>query len=108
MVINNHVSSGGVGEMKSGDYMIHVLIEKAKEIRMPEGSTVDPLIVVESLGKKQYTTAKDDVGSVGETVWNEHIFLEAKAVEKDRAESGKILIKLMDKGLFKDALIGEF
>jgi hypothetical protein len=34
--------------------------------------------------------------------------LEPKKVEKEAAESGKILIKLMDKGLFKDKLIGEF
>jgi len=34
--------------------------------------------------------------------------LEPKGVEKEAAESGKILIKVMDKGLFKDVLIGEF
>jgi hypothetical protein len=37
--------------MKSGDYMIHVFIEKVKEINMPEGEdTVDPMFVVECLG----------------------------------------------------------
>jgi len=66
------------------------------------------MVVCESLGQKQFTTAKDDVGGVGEVSYNEHLFLEAKNVEKDKAESGKILIKLMDKGMFKDCLIGEF
>ena len=40
----------GVGAMKKGDYMVHVFVEKAKEIAMPENSTVDPIIVVETLG----------------------------------------------------------
>lgn len=88
--------------------MIHVFVEKAKEIAMPENSTVDPIIVVETLGQKAYSSSKDDIGPVGETVWNEHLFLEPKGVEKEGAESGKILIKVMDKGLFKDVLIGEF
>ena len=34
--------------------------------------------------------------------------MEAKNIEKDKAESTKIMIKLMDKGMFKDCLIGEF
>jgi len=37
--------------MKSGDYMIHVFVEKLKEINMPKGEdTVDPMFLVESLG----------------------------------------------------------
>ena len=101
--------SGGVGAMRQGDYMVHVFLEKIKEINIPEGATsVDPMVVVESLGQKQYSTAKDDIGGVGEVAYNEHIFLEAKNVEKERAESGKVMLKLMDKGMFKDCLIGEF
>jgi hypothetical protein len=88
--------------------MVHVFIEKAKEILLPDGRTVDPIIVIECLGKKEYSTAKDDIGGAGEVTWNEHLFLEAKKVEKETAECGKILIKLMDKGIFKDVLIGEF
>ena len=30
--------------MKRGDYMIHVYIEKAKDLKCPEDSTVDPLV----------------------------------------------------------------
>ena len=105
---NLFLCGSGVGAMKKGDYMIHVYVEKAKEFFLAEGTTVDPMVVVECLGQKQYTTSKDDIGGVGETVWNEHLFLEPKGVEKDEAESGKVVIRIMDKGLFKDALIGEF
>lgn len=34
-----------IGEMKRGDYMIHVFIEKIKDIKVPDGEdTVDPMI----------------------------------------------------------------
>lgn len=43
-----------------------------------------------------------------EVVWSEHIFLEQKDVSKQQAESGKILLKLLDKGFFKNEVIGQF
>jgi len=41
-------------------------------------------------------------------VWLEHIFLEQSNVEKKEAEDAKISIKLLDKGFFKNSLIGQF
>ena len=98
----------GAGNMRRGDYMIHVLVEKVKDIKVPEGDTVDPLVEVTCLGQKQYTSAKDDIGGLGEVVYNEHLFLEPKNVEQQDAEQATISIKLMDKGLFKQTLIGMF
>lgn len=98
-----------VGEMKRGDYMIHVFIEKGKELKGPGGAdSVDPLVEVECLGEKQYSTAKDDIGGLGEVTWGEHLFCEAKNIEKKKAEDGKIVIRLQDKGIFKNTLIGLF
>ena len=95
--------------MKTGDYMIHVFIEKLKEINMPEGEDiVDPMFVVECLGQKTYSSAKDDVGPISEVVYGEHLYLEPRGVDKEEAEDAKISIKLVDKGMFKDALIGQF
>lgn len=95
--------------MRPGDYMVHVFVEKLKDINMPEGSdTVDPMIVVECLGMKTFSSAKDNIGPIGVTNYSEHLFIEPRGVEKPDAESAKIMIKLMDKGMFKDALIGQF
>lgn len=94
--------------MKRGDYMIHVFVEKAKEIKVPKNSTVDPLISIECLGQKKFTTAKDDIGGLGEVIWSEHLFLEPSNVEKQDAEDAKIVIKLNDKGFLKDTMIGMF
>ena len=43
-----------------------------------------------------------------EVVWNEHIFIEAKSIDKRTAEDGRIAIKLFDKGLFKNDLVGMY
>lgn len=88
--------------------MIHVFVEKIKEINVPEGGTVDPMVVIEVLGQKKYSSAKDDIGGLGEVVYSEHIFVEPRGVDKVDAEGAKIMIKLVDKGFMKDALIGQF
>ena len=99
----------GVSNMRSGDYMIHVFLEKIKEVNMPSGcSSVDPMLVVECCGQKTYSSAKDNIGPISEVTYGEHLFLEPREVDKKDAESGKIMLKLVDKGLFKDVLIGQF
>ena len=95
-----------VGEMKRGDYMIHIFFEKAKDLKCPDDGTVDPMLEVHCLGQKCYSTAKDNIGSMGEVTWSEHLFIEPHQVEKKEAEDGKILIKLLDKGFLKNGLIG--
>lgn len=66
------------------------------------------MVMVECLGQKTYTSAKEKVGGIGETTYGEHLFLEPKSIEKEAAEDGKIVIKLLDKGMFKDVMIGLF
>ena len=97
---------GGVCAMKRGDYMIHVMIEQAKNLKVPDGDVIDPIVEVSCLGERKFTKALDDINNTGIAVWNEHIFFEPKNVEAARLEKGTIELKLMDKGFFKDALIG--
>lgn len=88
--------------------MVHVYLEKGKEFKVPEDSTIDPMLEVHALGCKEYSSAKDDIGGISEVTWLEHIFLEPHNVEKKAAEEGKIKLRMVDKGLFKNSLIGEF
>ena len=97
---------GGVCEMKRGDYMIHVMVEQAKNLKVPDGDVIDPIVEVSCLGERKFTKALDDINNTGIAIWNEHIFFEPKNVETDRLSKGTIELKLMDKGFFKDALIG--
>ena len=97
-----------VCSMKRGDYMIHVMVETAKNLDIPEGEVIDPIVEVTCLGERKFTKALDDINNTGLAIWNEHLFFEPKNVEVDRLEKGKIEIKLMDKGFFKDALVGYY
>lgn len=94
--------------MKRGDYMIHVYVEQAKNIKVDEGQTVDPIVEINCLGERKFTKALDDINNTGIAAWNEHIFFEPKNVETERLEKGKIEIKMLDKGYFKDAQIGYY
>lgn len=86
--------------------MIHIMVEEAKNLLVEPGETVDPMVEVTCLGERKYTTAQTGIDNVGLAVWNEHLFFEPKNMEKEKIEEGKIEIKLMDKGFFKDAIIG--
>ena len=77
-------------------------------MKIDEGATVDPIVEINCLGERKFTAAQDDIDAGGIANWNEHIFFEPKNCEKERLEKGKIEIKLMDKGFFKDALIGYY
>ena len=97
-----------VVKMARGDYAIHVYVEQAKEMKMDEGKTVDPIVEVSCLGAKNHTKALKKISATARAIWNEHIFFEPKNVEEDKLENGTIEIKLMDKGFFKDAMIGYY
>jgi hypothetical protein len=50
--------------MKKGDYMIHVFIETVRQLKCGEaGANVDPIVEVECLKEKKYTSAKSDIGT---------------------------------------------
>jgi hypothetical protein len=49
-------------------------------LKVPEGGTVDPIIEVEVLNERKFTTVKDNIGAVGQINWNEHLFFEPKNV----------------------------
>lgn len=88
--------------------MIHIMVEEAKNLLVEPGETVDPMVEVTCLSEKKYTTAQTGIDNVGLAVWGEHLFFEPKNMEKEKMEEGKIEIKLMDKGFFKDAIIGYY
>jgi len=70
-------ASSGLDALKRGDYMIHVFLEKVKEIKTEPGCTVDPIFEVTCLNQKQYSSAKSKIGGISEVVYSEHLFLEA-------------------------------
>ena len=59
-----------------------MFIEQARQLKCPEGNTVDPMIEVKVIEEKKFTTAKDDIGTTGLCTWNEHLFFEPKNLVK--------------------------
>lgn len=88
--------------------MVHVYIEQAKNIKMDADDTVDPMVEVKCLGSKKYTTEQEKINNTGVAKWYEHLFFEFKNKESEELENGKIEIKLMDKGFFKDVTLGYY
>ena len=94
--------------MKRGDYMIHVMVERCKNMKVEAGDKIDPIVQINCLGQKKFTTAQEGIDNVSTAIWDEHLFFEPKNKETDDLEKAKVSIKLMDKGFFKDALIGYY
>ena len=71
--------AGNVGQLSPGDYTIHILIQKARELAVPEAS-VSTVIIEASSGKvKEITKEYPEQTNKSETPMMEHIFLEKRA-----------------------------
>lgn len=102
------VSYRDIGVLKKGDYLIHILIHEARNLKCGDEDTVDPIIEVTSLGKKKWTTCKDDVGFNAIVNWSEHIFFEPRGLSEMDIQKGKLKIRVLDQQMFKNALIGVY
>jgi hypothetical protein len=72
--------------------------------------TVNPLIEVSTCGITKYTASKTDVacGSAANISWREHLFFEPRNMHSSKIELDTISIKVKNKGIFKDELIGMY
>jgi len=77
--------------MKRGDYMIHVKIEQAKNLKLEDPSDkVDPIVQINCLGQRKFTSAQEDIGNTDIAIWDEHIFFEPKNKEVVELASAKV------------------
>ena len=65
-----------VSQMKPGDYTIHLLIQKAKDLHISEEETVNVIVEVEVQGKKECTKEIKDVTTTTVCNFGSHIFFE--------------------------------
>ena len=92
--------------MKPGDYMVHVHIQRAKALTLDSEDVVDPFIKVKVLDQEKSTSAKEDISASANVVYDEHMFLELKALTKEKAEAAEIEVSVLNKGYFKGDQIG--
>ena len=97
-----------VGSLKPGDYSVHILIEAAKEIQVPEGEACDVMVEAKVGKVKKYTPTKSSVTATSNVSFMDHIFVDLQKQSVADLEATKISIKLMEKGTFKDAIFGLF
>ncbi len=88
--------------------MIHIFIEQAKSIKIDTDDSIDTLVEIKCFNMRKYTTVSEEVTSAGLAIWNEHIFFEPKNVEVNDLKQAKIEIKLLNKGFFKNVVIGYY
>jgi hypothetical protein len=43
--------------MKRGDYMIHIYVEQAKNLKIEADDVVDPIVEIKCMGQRKFTTA---------------------------------------------------
>ena len=118
-----------IGILSAGDYMIHVYLQAGKNFRPEDNeettgfllqkftnkeekdqSVFDPMIKIECGEDSKHSTCKHKslINDDNAIYWGEHFFFEPKALTQDEVQSQKIVIKVLDKGWFKDKLVGEF
>ena len=98
-----------VSQMKAGDYTLHLLIQKAKDLDFGEDceSTMDVIAEVSVQNQKEVTKEIKDVTPTTVCEFDSHIFIELMGQSVAELEQTKILIKLQQKGFFKTVLIGQ-
>ena len=65
-----------VGSLKAGDYSVHILIEAAKEIQVPEGEACDVMVEAKVGKVKKYTPVKSSVTATSNVSFMDHIFVD--------------------------------
>ena len=75
-----------VVNMKDGDYLCHVLVEKGKNIFLDGEDTVDPMVRVIFNMKEKVTTAKNNIARSTQVKWDEHLFIESGFLKQSEIE----------------------
>jgi hypothetical protein len=97
-----------VSTMKAGEYVLHILVEKAKSLELDGHATFDPLVKIKFNGTEKKTSAKSDMTTMSIVKYEEHIFIETgKLTEKEIAAS-LIEVEVENKGFFSGDKMGYF
>ena len=94
--------------MPSGDYLIHVHVQKAKRLCLEDDDICDPFIRVKVMGKHESTAPKEDVARDVAVTFDDHMFINIPNAKKQDLEDATIVICAENRGFFKGDLIGQF
>lgn len=94
--------------MPAGEYTIHVLIQSLRNLILFEEDLCNPMVYVYMLDGVAQTTDKSNIARNTMVKYDEHLFLEIKNKTKDELQQAIIKIEVMNKGFFRNDMIGEF
>jgi hypothetical protein len=92
--------------MPSGDYQIHVHVQKAKRLQLDDDDTCDPFVRVKVLDTYQSTKSLDDISRDATVTYDEHMFMNFSDMKREKMEEANIVISVENRGFFKGDLIG--
>lgn len=95
-----------VGSLKGGDFTVHIFVQKVKEIAIEDPT--DVIMEINCDSQKEYTEMKEGVTSESVVNWAEHVFIELRGKSIQDVEGTKISLKLCEKSMFKNAVIGMY
>ena len=95
-----------IKQMKPGDYMVHVHVQSAKNLRLEGEDVVNPYVKVAIEGKHQKTSTKEGISFDSKVIFNEHLFIELPNMTKEDIENSQILIKVENRSFFSGDTIG--
>ena len=73
-------------ELKAGDYMIHVLLEKVKNIKPEKGlAQINAMLKMDACGITNFSATKKGFACRPDQMktWNEHLFFEKKGISSE-------------------------
>ena len=99
-----------VSQMNPGDYTLHLLIQKCKDLDFGEDAEADTANIVCEIqvqDQKESTKVIENVSASSVVNFDSHVFIELFKQSVADLEGTKILIKINEKGYFKNSLIGQ-
>ena len=96
-----------VSQMKPGDYTLHLLIQKAKDLDIDPEDAMNVICEVTCQTTKENSKEIKDVTSTTVCNFDSHVFIELMQQSVAQLEQTKILIRILSKGIFKNSLIGQ-
>ena len=88
-----------VSQMKAGDYTVHLLIQKAKDLQIDAEAFENVFVEVSIIGGSQESTkVLNDLTSTTFVNFDSHMFFKLMGKSVAELEATKIQIKLQDKG----------
>lgn len=96
--------------MRSGEYSLHVFIERTRGLCSPTDNekNLDPVLEIKAFGESQHSNKKSDIG-IEDVYWGQHYYFSKSINNYHEMENEKLSIKVLDhNAILANSLVGSF